>query len=99
MAGWILGDFLASLFVHRRLREATARTDEASFASVMAAWNGQSFTLWRRLAAIVMVVFLGAYAAAQQKGHAIWICSQLYHRHYSYRRCGIVAHRRQQYFR
>jgi SSS family solute:Na+ symporter/sodium/proline symporter len=65
MADWILGDYLASLFIHRRLREATARTDEASFAAVIALWNGQSFPLWRRLAAIVMVIVLGAYAAAQ----------------------------------
>ena len=65
MVGWILGDYLASLFVHRRLREATARTDEASFAAVLASWNGQRFAVWRRIAAVIMVVFLGAYAAAQ----------------------------------
>lgn len=65
MIGWILGDFLASLFIHRRIRDATERTDEASFAAVLAVWNGQSFAVWRRIAAVVMVVFLGAYAAAQ----------------------------------
>lgn len=65
MLGWILGDYLASLFVHRRLREATARTSEASFAAVLATWNGQRFAVWRRLAAAIMVAFLGAYAAAQ----------------------------------
>lgn len=65
MVGWILGDYLASLFIHRRLCEATGRTKEASFASVLAAWNGGGFAVWRRIAAIVMVVFLGAYAAAQ----------------------------------
>jgi SSS family solute:Na+ symporter/sodium/proline symporter len=65
MIGWILGDFLASLFIHRRIREATERTDEASFAGVLAVWNGQTFAVWRRIAAVVMVVFLGAYAAAQ----------------------------------
>lgn len=65
MVGWILGDLLASLFIHRRLREATGKTHEASFAAVLAAWNGQEFADWRRLAAIIMVVFLGAYAAAQ----------------------------------
>ena len=43
MIGWILGDYLASIFVHRRLREATARTKEASFAAVLAAWNGEKF--------------------------------------------------------
>lgn len=65
MFGWILGDFVASLFIHRKLREATARTREASFTAVLGTWNGQEFAVWRRLAAIVMVVFLGAYAAAQ----------------------------------
>ncbi len=65
MVGWILGDLIASFFVHRRLREATERTHEASFAAVLATWNGQKFAVWRRLAAVIMVVFLGAYAAAQ----------------------------------
>ncbi|MCB9956412.1 MAG: sodium/proline symporter [Caulobacterales bacterium] len=65
MVGWILGDFFASLFIHRRLREATARTHEASFAAVLATWNGQNFVVWRRVAAFIMLLFLGAYAAAQ----------------------------------
>ena len=65
MIGWILGDFIGSLFVHRRLREATADTHEASFASVMAEWQGDGFAIWRRLAALIMVVFLISYAAAQ----------------------------------
>lgn len=65
MVGWILGDYLASIFIHRRLREATARTKEASFVAVLASWNGDKFTFWRRLAAILLVIFLGAYAAAQ----------------------------------
>jgi SSS family solute:Na+ symporter/sodium/proline symporter len=65
MAGWILGDFAGSLFIHRKLRACTERTNEASFASVVARWYGEEFRVWRRIAAIVMVVFLGAYAAAQ----------------------------------
>lgn len=66
MVGWILGDFIASIFIHRRLCEATRRTHQASFAAVLATWReGQNFAVWRRLAAIIMVVFLGAYAAAQ----------------------------------
>ena len=65
MFGWILGDFLASLFIHRRLRVSTERTNEASFAAVVARWHGEEFRAWRRLASLVMLVFLGAYAAAQ----------------------------------
>lgn len=65
MFGWIFGDFLGSLFIHRRLRVATERTNEASFAAVIARWHGAAFTYWRRIAAVIMVIFLGAYAAAQ----------------------------------
>ena len=65
MFGWILGDFIGSTFIHRRLRQATASTGEASFASVVARWHGETFGVWRRIAAIIMVVFLVAYAGAQ----------------------------------
>lgn len=65
MFGWILGDFIGSTFIHRRLRQATASTGEASFASVVARWYGETFGVWRRIAAIIMVVFLVAYAGAQ----------------------------------
>jgi sodium/proline symporter len=65
MIGWLLGDFLGSLYIHRRLREYTEATNEASFAAVMARWHGEEFAHWRRLAAVIMLVFLGSYAAAQ----------------------------------
>ena len=65
MFGWIFGDFLGSLFVHRRLRNATADTHEASFAAVLANWQGGTFAVWRRIAALIMIVFLVSYAAAQ----------------------------------
>ncbi len=65
MIGWILGDFLASMFIHRKLRDAAERTHEASFGAVLATWHGERFLLWRRIAAVLMVVFLGAYSAAQ----------------------------------
>jgi len=65
MIGWLLGDFLGSLFIHRRLRQYTETTNEASFAAVLARWHGEEFAVWRRLAAIVMLLFLGAYSAAQ----------------------------------
>lgn len=35
MAGWIAGDFLASLFVHKNLRIATTATQEVSYAGVL----------------------------------------------------------------
>lgn len=65
MVGWIAGDLLASQFIHRRLNVATQRTGEVSFNGVLARWNGSDMPVWRRIAAIFTVIFLGAYAAAQ----------------------------------
>ncbi|WP_300380558.1 sodium/proline symporter [Henriciella sp.] len=65
MFGWIVGDFLGSTFIHRQLRKATGVTNQASFASVLSNWHGEDFAVWRRLAAIIMVVLLIVYGAAQ----------------------------------
>ena len=45
MVGWIAGDFLASLFVHKRLREATGISREASYAGVLSHWHSSFNTL------------------------------------------------------
>ncbi|MEX1147747.1 MAG: sodium/proline symporter [Sphingomonadales bacterium] len=65
MTGWIAGDFIASLFIHRKLRDAAERTDEPTFAGLLSRWHGTDFKLYRRVAALITVLFLGTYAAAQ----------------------------------
>ena len=65
MIGWILGDFLASLFVHSRLRTATENCDEVSYAGVLSRWYGANNTILQRLIGLISLVFLLAYAAAQ----------------------------------
>jgi sodium/proline symporter len=65
MLGWILGDFLASLFIHRQLRVSTEHTREITFAGVLSRWQGNDFTYVRKFSAVITVLFLGAYAAAQ----------------------------------
>ena len=65
MFGWIVGDFIASLLIHRRLRDAAEATHESTYIALLAGWYGGNFALFRRLAALFTVVFLGAYAAAQ----------------------------------
>ncbi len=65
MAGWIIGDFLMSLVIHDRLRRRTAHLDEVTFAAVLARWGGGDYRHLRRIVAVVTVLFLGAYAAAQ----------------------------------
>ena len=65
MIGWIFGDFLASLFVHRRLREATGKTGEVSYAGVLSRWYGADNNRLQQLIGLISLVFLIAYASAQ----------------------------------
>ena len=65
MVGWILGDFLASTFVHRRLRQVAEQRQALTFPEILAGWGGQHFGVLQRLIGLVSVVFLGVYAAAQ----------------------------------
>jgi sodium/proline symporter len=65
MFGWIAGDFLSSLFVHSRLRAATANSDEVSYAGVLSHWYGADNSVLQRVIGLVSLVFLLAYASAQ----------------------------------
>ena len=65
MTGWILGDFLASLFVHSRLRRATSNCDEVSYAGVLSNWYGGHNSKLQRLIGLISLTFLLAYASAQ----------------------------------
>lgn len=65
MIGWIFGDFLISLLVHRRLRRATEKFDSLTYPTLLANWDGQGHGAVRVLVALLAVVFLGIYAAAQ----------------------------------
>lgn len=65
MIGWIVGDFIASTFVHSRLRAATQNSGEASYAGVLSHWYGQNDIILQRVIALISLVFLLAYAGAQ----------------------------------
>jgi len=65
MFGWIVGDMLASQVVHKRLREATTVNAGDTFSSVIARWHGTNFRVVRQFGAIITLIFLGTYAAAQ----------------------------------
>ena len=67
MVGWIFGDFLASLFVHKRLREVSGAVDEVTFSGVLSQWRGTEQKVLRGITALITILFLGAYAAAQLK--------------------------------
>ncbi len=65
MIGWITGDFLASLYVHARLRKATVHTDEVSYAGVLSSWFGEKHVNLQRLIGLITLIFLLTYASAQ----------------------------------
>ncbi len=65
MIGWILGDFLASLFIHKRLRIATENSHELSYAGVLSNWYGQDFRYLKIIIGLISIVFLCTYASAQ----------------------------------
>ncbi|WP_045859391.1 sodium/proline symporter [Teredinibacter purpureus] len=65
MIGWIAGDFLASLYVHKRLRQATEKSGEISYAGVLSQWHGQEAPALQRVIGVISLLFLLTYAAAQ----------------------------------
>lgn len=67
MIGWIFGDILASQFVHKRLRVATAKHELISFGGVLSRWHGTHYDKLRFIVGLITVLFLGTYAAAQLK--------------------------------
>lgn len=65
MLGWILGDLLASLLVHKKLRRMAIQYNESSYISVLHQWAWFGGSRFRVVAALIALVFLLAYAAAQ----------------------------------
>lgn len=65
MVGWLLGDLIASLLVHGRVRSAAQRTGEASYVGLLASWEGAPYRHWQRLGALLALMFLLAYTSAQ----------------------------------
>ncbi|MDF1663967.1 MAG: sodium/proline symporter, partial [Planctomycetota bacterium] len=67
MFAWMAGDFLASFFIHKKMRVISQERKSLSFGSLVSTWDGHNFKYVRILAGIITVFFLGAYAAAQFK--------------------------------
>ena len=65
MIGWVLGDFVSSIFVHRRLRAKTEERKVMSFATLLSQWQGGEFKKLRVICGLITLIFLGTYAAAQ----------------------------------
>jgi sodium/proline symporter len=64
LVGWILGDLIASIFIHKKLRITTETSNALSFPSILSQWHGTNFKIFRVLSALFIIVFLGTYSAA-----------------------------------
>lgn len=67
MFGWIVGDVIASYLIMRKLRNACNHTGIESFGGILSLWYGKPYPWLRRVSGLLVVIFLGAYAAAQLK--------------------------------
>lgn len=65
MIGWILGDFVVSFIVHRKMRQLSEAKQQVSYAGVLASMVPGEGLWLRRLGGLVTVVFLSVYAASQ----------------------------------
>ncbi|MDY6937116.1 MAG: sodium/proline symporter [Cyanobacteriota bacterium] len=68
LVGWFLGDYLAWFFVHKPLRQISEETDSETIGAFLggkAVSQKQGNRSIPIVSAIVTVIFLGAYAAAQ----------------------------------
>ncbi|MDB2550672.1 sodium/proline symporter [Rickettsiales bacterium] len=65
LIGWVFGDFIASLFIHKKLRIISKEKSILSFAGAISKWGGTDYKTLRIYLGIITVIFLGVYAAAQ----------------------------------
>jgi len=66
MVGWVGGDWLAWLVVHKKLRERSAKASVDTIPSFLALdAQGRRSNLLALIAGLITIVFLGTYAGAQ----------------------------------
>ena len=75
--GWIVGDFVLSFWVHSRFCPEAQSSGSLSYSELLGKWGGRQFNKVRLLSAVLTVLFLSVYAAAQLKAggkamHAIF---------------------------
>ncbi len=65
MLGWLLGDFVGSVFIHRNLRKTADNPEVNGFIGALSHWQGTAMPVFQKIAALLAFVFLLAYASAQ----------------------------------
>jgi len=67
MIGWVFGDLLASLFAHKKIRTMSEKRGVFGLSELISRWTGENYFKVRKLSALITIIFLGTYAAAQFK--------------------------------
>ena len=62
---WILGDYLSSAIVHKRLYEKCHKNNLLTFSDIITKWHGGEYKYFKIFSNIIIVIFLVIYAAAQ----------------------------------
>ena len=65
MFGLILGDYISSLFVHKKLRKKSEELKVFSYANLVSKWHGKNYRFVQVLGGLIILIFLSTYAAAQ----------------------------------
>jgi len=65
--GWIVGDFMMSLFIHKKVRCLSQEKNIVSFSSILSNWTGDNYKILRMICGVITIIFLSIYAAAQLK--------------------------------
>ncbi|MEE2744182.1 MAG: sodium/proline symporter, partial [Bdellovibrionota bacterium] len=65
--GFFFGDYLASLFIHKKLRVVSGEKKAHSFGELLSSWQGKDHKKLRVLVGLMTLIFLSIYAAAQFK--------------------------------
>ncbi len=65
VVGFFFGDLVAFCFVHARVRQATSETGAKTFPELLSRWGGGEYRALRSVTALLILVFLSTYAAAQ----------------------------------
>ncbi|WP_017444440.1 sodium/proline symporter [Gayadomonas joobiniege] len=65
MVGWIIGDLVASIYIHPKVQQKARERDAVSIMSLVSRWQGDSQVLLRRSLSWIALVLMIAYAGAQ----------------------------------
>lgn len=65
MVGYIAGDFLISMLVHHRIRNAVNNADNLTYLSAFEHMAGKLLPVYRKVGGVLITLFLCGYAAAQ----------------------------------